>query len=171
MRCRQVEEMLDEYLAGDLGPELAKQVEQHLEDCAACQSLFLPVDPELDSLLVDDDWLELEPPTGWAASVLVQVNARRFSWRRLGVISFFWSSYMTVWLLIALQLWRPAFFAGMVGSLGKFVRLLLPLWTAALAVWRTLRLIQVSPAVCVALLLLSGLAICGIRRLEKEGLA
>lgn len=170
MRCHQVEDLLDDYLAGELQPELNKQVERHLETCSACQSLFLPVDPELDNLLVSDDWLAMEPPSDWTARVLLQAN-HRFSWKKLGAIVFFWSSYMTVWLLIALQLWRPAFFTGMVGGIGKFVRLLLPLWTALQAVWRTLRLIQVNPAVCVVLLLLSGLAVFGIRRLEKEGLA
>ncbi len=171
MRCGQIEEMLDAYLAGELQPELSKQVERHLEACAACQSLFLPVDPELDSLLINDDWLAMEPPSDWTARVLLQAHPSRFSWRRLGVLTFFWSSYMTVWLLIALQLWRPEIFTGMIGGLGKFARLLLPLWTAMQAIWRTLRLIQVNPVVCVLLLLLSGLAVFGIRRLEKEGLA
>lgn len=171
MRCRQIEELLDVYLAGELEPELARQVEQHLEDCATCQSLFLPIDPELDSLLIDGDWLAMEPSSDWTARVLPQTKPSHVSWKRLGILSFFWSSYMTVWLLIALRLWRPAFFTGMVAGLGKFARLLLPLWTAIQAIWRTLRLVQVNPVVCVVLLLLSGLAVFGIRRLEKEGLA
>lgn len=170
MRCQQIEELLDHYLAGQLEPDLARKVEQHLDDCAACQSLFLPADPELDVLL-GSDWFLTEPSENLTARMLERVSPPLFSWKRLGVITFIWSAYLTVWLVIALQLWRPALFTGLIVGVSQLARMIAPLWTAVQVVWRTLRLVQVNPAVCVLLLMLSGLALFGLRRLEKEGLA
>ena len=39
MRCREIVDLLGDYLDGDLDPETAKALEVHLSDCGPCVSL------------------------------------------------------------------------------------------------------------------------------------
>lgn len=170
MRCQQVEELLDEYLAGCLPPPLARQLEAHLQHCAACSALLLPQDEQLDALLADD-WFALPPTADLAEQVMRRAATSRISWRQLWWVGLAWSGYVAVWLLIALGLWQPGLLSGLFAWHRQVAHLLAPLWTAALAVWRTLGLVRLSPLACMLLLLFAGLAIYGLKRLEKEGLA
>jgi anti-sigma factor RsiW len=38
MTCRELNEVLDDYLDGALAPELVRDLERHLEDCAPCRA-------------------------------------------------------------------------------------------------------------------------------------
>ena len=37
MRCRQVVDKISEYLDGELGPELVRELERHLQHCEDCR--------------------------------------------------------------------------------------------------------------------------------------
>ncbi|MDW8107554.1 MAG: zf-HC2 domain-containing protein [Armatimonadota bacterium] len=40
MSCRRANEWLEAYIMGDLAPELADQLEQHLVRCEACRQRY-----------------------------------------------------------------------------------------------------------------------------------
>lgn len=40
MNCRQARNLIEPYIVGDLNPELADQLEQHLKQCAECRRYY-----------------------------------------------------------------------------------------------------------------------------------
>lgn len=40
MTCRRAQELMESYIMGDLAPELAEQLEMHLQQCDACQRRY-----------------------------------------------------------------------------------------------------------------------------------
>lgn len=170
MRCQQVESLLDAYLAGQLETRLANEIELHLDHCPACSALLLPEDAALDALLASD-WYATSPSFDLTTQVMSRVTASRVSWKHLWWVAVAWSGYVTTWLLISLGLLRTGVLTGLLGWHRQLTRLFAPLTAAAKALWHTLRLVQLSPAGCILLLLLVALSIYGLRRLEREGLA
>ena len=72
MSCREVQDRLDDLLAGTLTAEDRRAVEEHLLECADCRELRVLMEQEPDLLAAEPP--AVEPPPGLAASILARTS-------------------------------------------------------------------------------------------------
>ncbi|MFW5866489.1 MAG: zf-HC2 domain-containing protein [Armatimonadota bacterium] len=80
MRCARVRENLTEYQLGLLDEPAAREVREHLDECAACAEELAAL-ARLDALVEPAERFEA-PPDMWAG-IQAQMKPRRSSWWRV----------------------------------------------------------------------------------------
>lgn len=168
MNCKQVHELLDNYLKGILPEPLLNDIESHLAACTSCQILFLLEDAELETILASD-WYAAEPPLSLVTSVMEELPARpRYSMLKLATFILAWSCYMFSWLLGAAVLGYPLGLRTLVNFALKTKASLHLLFSIINSVASALTLLTPGPLGIVMLLGVLGTLVYCLYRLEME---
>jgi anti-sigma factor RsiW len=101
MKCTQVQNRLSAFQDGELGPQEAKRVSEHLENCPACRDRYAEMEKVWQALEV---FQEILPEPGFYGQLAKKINESNetpspagFQW----IFQFFSSPWATSTLLIA----------------------------------------------------------------------
>lgn len=168
MDCRQVNEPLNQYLAGLLSEPQARSLEAHIAQCPSCQALFLVDDDDLETLMTTD-WYATEPPVDLLSRVMGGLPTRRsYLWTRVAAILFVWSGYVALWVFGASALWHPDAIEKLYHIALRARASLYFLLSVTSSIKNALSLLVPTPLVVILLLLFLVILSYCVYRLEKE---